>query len=96
MDEKPLICVVGNLFLLYFLKCALHISSWRLKCYYTQRNSMLTDRENIGPGNLCIMKATVRYRQKAIFLLKNIYLCSLLCLASLNLPVVKYFILDKK
>ena len=71
MDEKPLICVVGNLFLLYFLKCALHISSWRLKCYYTQRNSMLTDRENIGPGNLCIMKATVRYRQKAIFFIKK-------------------------
>ena len=32
---------------------------------------MLTDRENIGPGNLCIMKANVRYRQKAIFFIKK-------------------------
>ena len=28
---------------------------------------MRTDRENIAPGNLCIMKANVRYQQKAIF-----------------------------
>ena len=26
---------------------------------------MGTDRENIAPGNLCIMKANVRYLQKA-------------------------------
>ena len=55
----------------YLLKCALHLSSWRLKCYYSQRNSMGTDRENIVPGNLCIMKANVRYRQKAIFSIKK-------------------------
>ena len=28
---------------------------------------MRTDRENIVPGDLCIMKANVRYRQKTIF-----------------------------
>ena len=32
---------------------------------------MGTDRENIIPGNLCIMKANVRYRQKAIFSIKK-------------------------
>ena len=32
--------------------CALHHSSWRIKCYCSQRNSMGTDRENIVPGNL--------------------------------------------
>ena len=29
----------------------------RLKCFYSQRNSVGTDRENIVPGNLCIKKA---------------------------------------
>ena len=32
---------------------------------------MGTDRENIIPGNLCIMKANVRCRQKAIFSIKK-------------------------
>ena len=35
-----------------------------LKCYYNQRNSLVTDRENIAPENLCIMKANIRHRQK--------------------------------
>ena len=38
---------------------------------------METDIENIVPGNLCIMKANVRYRQKAIFFIKSIYLYNL-------------------
>ena len=33
---------------------------------------MGTDRENIVPGNLCIMKANVRYRQKAIFYITKV------------------------
>ena len=32
---------------------------------------MGTDRENIVPGNLYIMKANVKYRQKAIFSIKK-------------------------
>ena len=32
---------------------------------------MGTDRENIVPGNLCIMKANVRYQQKANFSIKK-------------------------
>ena len=32
---------------------------------------MRTNRENIVPGNLCIMKANVRYQQKAIFSIKK-------------------------
>ena len=70
MFVKPLICAVEKDILHYLLKCALHISSWRLKCYYSQRNSMGTDRENIVPGNLCIIKVNARYRQKAIFSMK--------------------------
>ena len=37
----------------YMLKCALHLSS--LKCYYSQRNSVGTDRENIVSEDLCII-----------------------------------------
>ena len=29
--------------------------SWRLKCYYNQRNSVGTDRENVVPENLIII-----------------------------------------
>ena len=32
---------------------------------------MGTDRGNIVPGNLSIMKANIRYRQKAIFSMKK-------------------------
>ena len=32
---------------------------------------MRTNRENIVPGNLCIMKANVRYQQKNIFSIKK-------------------------
>ena len=32
---------------------------------------MRTDRENVVPGKLCIMKANVRYQQKAIFFIKK-------------------------
>ena len=32
---------------------------------------MRTDRENIAPGNLCIMEAIDRYQQKAIFSIKK-------------------------
>ena len=35
---KPFICVVGKWLLQYLLKFSLHLSSWRLKCYYDQRN----------------------------------------------------------
>ena len=52
--KKPFICVVEKELLQYLLKCALHHSSLRLKCYYSQSNSVGTDRENIIPGNLCI------------------------------------------
>ena len=52
--KKPFICVVEKELLQYLLKYALHHSSLRLKCYYSQRNSVGTDRENIIPGNLCI------------------------------------------
>ena len=33
----------------------MHLCSWRLKCYDNQRNSVGTDRENVVPGNLCII-----------------------------------------
>ena len=42
------------------MKFALHLSSWRLKCYYSQRNSMGTD---IGNNK--------KNRQKAIFSIKK-------------------------
>ena len=37
---------------------------------YSQRNLMGTDRENIVPGNLCILKANFRYR-KGFFSIKK-------------------------
>ena len=55
MYVKPFIGSVGKQLLQYLLKCALQLSSWRLKCYYNQRNSVGTDRENVVPGNLCII-----------------------------------------
>ena len=76
---------MGKKLLQYLLKCALHLSFWRFKCYCSRRNAMGTDRENIVPGNLCIIKANVRYRQKPSFLLKNVYLYNLIWyLAALN------------
>ena len=42
-----------------------------LNCYYSQRNFLETERGNILPGNLCIMKANVRHQQKAIFSIKK-------------------------
>ena len=45
---------------------------------------MGTNSENIVPGNLFIMKANVRYQQKAIFSIKNIYLYNLWYLAALK------------
>ena len=38
---------------------------------------METDREIIASGNLCIINANVRYRQKPIFSIKNTYLYNL-------------------
>ena len=38
-----------------FTVFALYLSSWSLKCYYNQRNSVGTDRENVVPGNLIII-----------------------------------------
>ena len=32
---------------------------------------METDRENVVPRNLCIVKANVRYQRKAIFAIKK-------------------------
>ena len=57
MYVKPFICVVGKYYLLlqYLLKFTLPLSSWRLQCYYNQRNSVGIDRENVVPGNLCII-----------------------------------------
>ena len=52
MYMKQFICVVGKKLLQHLLKCPLHLSSWRLKFYYSQRNSVRTERENIVPGNL--------------------------------------------
>ena len=60
MYIKPIICVVGKQLLQYLLKCALHLSSWRLKCYYNQRNSEGTDRENVVPGNVCIIESLIK------------------------------------
>ena len=45
---------------------------------------MGTDRENIVPGKLCIMKSNVKYRQKVTFSIKNIYLYNLRYLAPLK------------
>ena len=39
----------------FLLKCALHLSSRRLKCYHNQRNSVGTGRRNIVPGNLIMI-----------------------------------------
>ena len=65
---KALTCVVGK----YLLICDLRLSSRRLKSCYRQRNSIGTDRKTIVLGNLCIMKAYVRYRQKVdIFSIKK-------------------------
>ena len=55
-----------------------------IKYYCSQRNSVGTDRENIFPGNLWIMKANARYTQKPSFLSKNIYLYNLWYLAALK------------
>ena len=53
-----------------------------IKIYCSQKNSMGTDRENVVLGNLCVLKASVRYRQKPSFLSKNIYLYNLYYLAA--------------
>ena len=53
-----------------------------IKIYCSQKNSMGTDRENVVLGNLCALKANVRYRQKPSFLSKNIYLYNLYYLAA--------------
>ena len=71
MYVKPLIFVVGKPLLQYVLKCALRISLWRLKCYYSQRNSVETDRKNIVPVKLCTVKANISCQQKAIFSLNK-------------------------
>ena len=55
MYVKPCIFVVEKQLLQYLLTCALHLSSWELKCYYNQRYSMGTNRESVVPGNLCII-----------------------------------------
>ena len=41
-----------------------------IKYYYSQGNSIGTDRESNVPGNLHIMKVKVRHRLKPTFLLK--------------------------
>ena len=38
MYVKLFMFVVGKQLSQYLLKCALRLSSWRLKCYYDQRN----------------------------------------------------------
>ena len=66
-----------------------------VKCYYSQKNFLTektvfvpdrerTHRENIPPGNLCIIKTNVNHQQKAIFFSKNIYLYNLWYLAALK------------
>ena len=49
----------------------MQLSSWKLKCYCSQTNSVGTDRENIVPGKLCIMKSNVKYWQKVTFSIKK-------------------------
>ena len=44
----------GDRALQYLLKCTLHVSSWRLKCYYNERNSVGTDRENVSRSLIMI------------------------------------------
>ena len=44
-----------------------------IKSYCSQRNSLGTERENVLPGNLCIMKANVMHQQKAVFPIKKIF-----------------------
>ena len=51
---------------------------------------MGTDRENIGPQNLCIMKANVRYQQKVIFSIKK-WLPIQSMISSGLTPVLKLF-----
>ena len=54
MYVKPFIRVVGKYLLQYLLKCALHLSSGRLKCYCNQRN-VVPMWSNVVPGNLYII-----------------------------------------
>ena len=63
---KPFNCVIWKQLLQYLLKCALHLSSWRLKCYYNQANSVGTDRENVVPRNLIII-----WKHNEVWPLKN-------------------------
>ena len=44
----------------------MHLSSWGLKCYYSQRNSLGTDRVS-----MCIMNANVWIDKKVIFSIKK-------------------------
>ena len=45
---------------------------------------MGTDRENIVPGNLCVMKANARYLQKAIYNSKYLPIQSMISSCSKN------------
>ena len=66
---KTIYLWVAKMLLQHLLKCALHLSSWRLKCYYSQRNSVRTERENIVPGNLCmIWKLNEAWQDSVTFL----------------------------
>ena len=97
MYVKPLICVLGYL-LQDLLKCALHLFSLRLKCYYNQRNSVGTERKNIVPGNLCIIwklnEAWPLKKDSAIFL-RLLKLLKLKKSSTTALRLLKFLILKK-
>ena len=44
----------------YLLKCALHLSWKRIKCYYNQRNTVESDRENVVPRNLIMIWSLIK------------------------------------
>ena len=67
--------VIANILLfsalLKSIRAELHLYSWWLKCFYSQRKFLGTDRGNILPGNLCIIKTNVRHKRKTIFSIKK-------------------------
>ena len=61
-----------------------HIFWWWLKCYYSQRNSLGTDRESIVPEIGSTWKRMLYINKKSIFAIKNIYLYNLWYVSALS------------
>ena len=55
MYVKPFICVVGKIALTVFTEMCSVSFFMEIKCYYSQRNSVGTDRKKIVQWNLCII-----------------------------------------